>query len=76
MSRLEDEILLLEVEDLDQAMRMTPSQKLRAGADLFDDACRTMIAGIRQTHPGISQVDAVEFLRKRLELEEAWEKAS
>lgn len=53
-------------EDIEQARRMTPSQKLRAGGDLFDDACRWTLAGIRRDHPGISNEQALEELRRRV----------
>ena len=57
----------LEREDIDQARRMTASQKLRAGGDLFDDACRWTLAGIRRDHPGIGDAEAMAELRRRLE---------
>jgi hypothetical protein len=62
------EVLLnqLRREDLQQARRMTPSQKLRAGGDLFDEACRWTIAGIRRDNPGITDAHALEELRRRL----------
>ena len=63
----------LDREDLDQARRMTGSAKLRAGGDLFDDACRWTLAGIRRDHPGISDADALRELRRRLALDEAME---
>jgi hypothetical protein len=58
----------LEREDIEQARQMTPSQKLRAGGDLFDDACRWTLAGIRNEHPGISDADALRELKRRLAL--------
>jgi hypothetical protein len=61
----------LDREDVEQAKRMTGSQKLRAGGDLFDDACRWTIAGIRHDNPGISDVDAMNELRRRLSMTDA-----
>jgi hypothetical protein len=58
----------LDREDLEQARRMTPAQKFRAGGDLFDEACRWTLAGIRHDHPGISDQDALNELRRRLAL--------
>ena len=58
----------LDREDIDQARRMTGSQKLRAGGDLFDDACRWTLAGIRRERPGISDSDALAELRRRVEM--------
>ena len=63
---LETFIRQLDVDDLEQARRMTGSEKLRAGGDLFDDACRWTLAGIRFQHPGISEEDALQELRRRL----------
>jgi hypothetical protein len=57
----------LDREDIEQARRMTPAQKFRAGGDLFDQACRWTLAGIRHQYPGISDADALEELRRRLE---------
>lgn len=60
----------LERDDVEQARRMTPSQRLRAGGDLFDDACRWLLAGIRADFPGISETAARQELLRRLELAE------
>lgn len=60
-------IAQLDAEDLEQARNMSGSQKLRAGGDLFDDACRWTLAGIRSQHPGISDADALLELRRRVE---------
>jgi len=56
----------LEREDIEQARRMTPAQKFRAGGDLFDEACRWTLAGIRHDHPGVSDEAALTELRRRL----------
>jgi len=56
----------LEREDIEQARRMTPAQKFRAGGDLFDEACRWTLAGIRRDHPGVSDEAALTELRRRL----------
>ena len=53
-------------EEIEQARSMTPSQKLRAGGNLFDDACRWTLAGIRRDRAGISNEDALSELRRRL----------
>ena len=66
MDRLNELIAQLRNEDIEQARQMTGSQKLRAGGDLFDDACRWTLAGIRNQNPGISEADALEELRRRL----------
>jgi hypothetical protein len=60
----------LDREDVEQAKRMTGSQKLRAGGDLFDDGCRWTMAGIRHDYPGISDADALTELRRRVSMEE------
>jgi hypothetical protein len=61
-------IELLEREDIEQARRMSPSEKLRAGGDLFDEACRWLLAGIRNDLAGISDADAHQELLRRLAL--------
>lgn len=57
-------IAQLNADDLEQARQMTGSQKLRAGGDLFDEACRWTLAGIRAQHPGISPEEALELRRR------------
>jgi hypothetical protein len=66
-------ILELDAEDLEQARRMTGSQKLRAGGDLFDDACRWTLAGIRRQHPEFTPAQALDELRRRIAIAEAAE---
>jgi hypothetical protein len=68
MEPSEQELLELDREDIEQAKRMTGSQKMRAGGDLFDEACRWILAGIRSERPGISDEDARLELRRRLAL--------
>jgi hypothetical protein len=55
-------------EDFEQARRMTVEQRLLAGGELFDAACEWTLAGIRRDHPGISEADALEELRRRVAL--------
>lgn len=66
----------LDAEDLEQARRMTPSQKLRAGGDLFDDACRWTLAGIRREHPDFTPEQAMDELRRRISRADAREEIS
>lgn len=68
MDRLAEMIAELNEEDLAQARRMTGSQKLRAGGDLFDEACRWTLAGIRNERPGIGEAEAMAELRRRLRM--------
>jgi len=56
----------LDAEDTVQARHMTGAEKLRAGGDLFDDACRWTLAGIRRQFPGITPEQALNELRRRL----------
>lgn len=63
----------LDREDLAQARAMSGSQKLRAGGDLFDDACRWTLAGIRRDHPGISTSEAMAELKRRIEFSKSLE---
>jgi hypothetical protein len=66
----------LDREELDRARRMTASQKLRAGGDLFDDACRWTLAGIRRDFPGISDIEALKELRRRIEADARMEESA
>ena len=58
----------LEREDLEQARRMTPEQRMLAGAELFDYACQITKAGIRADHPDADDAAVLRILRERLEL--------
>lgn len=49
-----------------RAREMTPEQKLLAGAELFDYACRITLAGIRSQNPEASEERVQEILRERL----------
>ncbi len=64
---LDDLIAQVDAEDIEQARLMSPSQKLRAGGDLFDDACRWTLAGIRNQHPEFTPKQALDELRRRVE---------
>jgi hypothetical protein len=58
----------LDAEDGEQSRQMSGSQKLRAGGDLFDDACRWTAAGIREQHPEFTQRQVLDELRRRIEI--------
>jgi hypothetical protein len=49
-----------------RARRMSPQDKLLAGARLFDYACRVTAAGIRSQHPDADDEKVLELLRQRL----------
>ena len=51
-------------EDIERARAMTGSEKLRAGGDMFDEDCRLALIEIRREHPGISDADALDELRR------------
>jgi hypothetical protein len=52
-----------ETSDLDFLVLFDRTFEIDA-ADLFDDACRWTMAGIRARHPGISKEDALTELRR------------
>ena len=72
---IESLIKYLDAEEIEEARRMTPTQKLRAGGDLFDDACRWTLAGIRHQHPDFSDEQAMDELRRRIAAADAAEDA-
>jgi hypothetical protein len=57
-----------------EARRMPPEQKLLAGQQLFEAACRITMAGIRNQFPEASEERCREILRERLELRRRLEK--
>ncbi len=55
-------------DDIQQAKRMTLSQRFWAGAELFDDACAVSKSGIRWQHPTYDEIRVLEELRRRVNL--------
>lgn len=55
-------------EDIRDARAMKPWDKFLAGAQLFDMACRIVVAGIRYQHPETDDVTVQQILEQRLEL--------
>ncbi len=53
------------MEQVEEALRMTPEQRFRAGGELFDAACRFALAGIRGTFPGASEQECLARLKQR-----------
>lgn len=47
--------------------RQTPmGRKLLSGAELFEEACRRMDAGIRMQHPELDAAGRLDLIRRRL----------
>ena len=63
-------------EELREARAMAPEEKVRAGQQLFESACRVTLAGIRDQHPGASEEQCLEVLRQRLILQRRLEESS
>jgi hypothetical protein len=74
MEPTDERIAQLHREDLEQARRMTPEQKLLAGAELFDYACEIAKAGIRAQHPEADDEMLLKLLRERIALGEKLER--
>ena len=55
--------------ELKEARQMSPAEKVLAGQQLFEAACRITMAGIRNQFPGASESHCQEILRQRLELQ-------
>ncbi len=64
-----DDALIAELrrEEIEDARRLSLSQKLALGGDLFDAACEVTLSSIRAEHPEISSSESLEILRKRLD---------
>ncbi len=63
-------------EELREARAMRPEEKILAGQQLFESACRITLAGIRQQNPGASEEQYLDILRQRLELQRRLEASS
>src|SRR5262245_55853023 len=53
-------------EEVQRARAMSPEEKLLAGPELFEAACRIMVAGIRNQNPGIDERQVGQIFRQRL----------
>jgi hypothetical protein len=56
----------LDREEIQRAREMPLEEKLLAGAELFDYACRITLDGIRNQYPEASEDRVQEILRERL----------
>ena len=63
-------------EELIEARAMSPEQKLLAGQQLFEAACRITMAGIRNQFPDASEAQCRAILRQRLEYQRRLEETS
>ena len=55
-------------DQIEQAQRMTEKQRLEAGGELFDYACRITSSGIRYDHPEWTDAQVLDELRRRIAL--------
>ena len=63
-------------EELREARAMTPAERILAGQQFFEGACRMTLAGIRNQNPGASEDQCWEILRQRLEWQRRLEASS
>jgi hypothetical protein len=63
-------------EEILEARAMSPEDKILAGQQLFEAACRVTLAGIRNQNPGASDEQCLEILRQRLELQRRLDETS
>jgi hypothetical protein len=63
-------------EEVLEARAMSPADKVRAGQQLFEAACRITLAGIRHQNPGATEEQCLEILRQRLILQRKLEETS
>jgi hypothetical protein len=63
-------------QELIEARAMLPEEKVLAGQQLFEAACRITLAGIRHQCPEASEERCREILRGRLELQRKLEATS
>jgi len=63
-------------EEVLEARAMRPEEKVLAGQELFEAACRVTLAGIRNQFPGASEERCWEILRQRLVLQRKLDESS
>ncbi|MGO9114782.1 MAG: hypothetical protein ACLP9L_36665 [Thermoguttaceae bacterium] len=61
-------------EEVLAARAMTPEQRMLAGAELFEFACKIAAAGIRNQYPGASEDEVARRLAARLQLQSRLER--
>ena len=54
-------------EELIEARAMSPAEKVLAGQQLFESACRITLAGIQNQNPEATEEQCREILRQRLD---------
>ncbi|MFO0838059.1 MAG: hypothetical protein U1D55_05985 [Phycisphaerae bacterium] len=60
----------LELEEIEEARRMRPADKLALGGILFDDMVRRMADGIRKQFPELDAVRTAAILEERLDADD------
>ena len=63
----------LDEDEVRWARQTPPAEKFIAGAKLFDYACSVTLAGIRRQHPNITEQEALNVLRERLDWASKWD---
>lgn len=53
---------------VEQARRMSITEKFLAGADLFEEACRWTMIGIKNQFPDYTEQEQKAELRRRIEM--------
>jgi len=53
---------------VEQALRMTPEERVRAGSELFESWCHLARAGIRGNFPEAGETEIQRQLRNRLRI--------
>jgi hypothetical protein len=61
-------------EDVLEARRMLPEERLLLGEELFEYACSITLSGIRDQNPGFSEEGCQQELQRRLDLAERMER--
>lgn len=54
-------------DEIDRSRNMTGAQRMSASLQLFDEAARRMLAGIKQQFPGVSEREARRIRIERLD---------
>ncbi len=55
-------------EEVDRAKRMPGDQRMTESLRLFDEAARRMLAGIKSEFPGMSDEEARQIRRQRIDI--------
>jgi hypothetical protein len=54
-------------DEIERSRKLSGSERMSASLQLFDEAARRMLAGVKHQHPGMSDEDALRMRNERID---------